>query len=100
MHQLLETLVALKQDSNQYCREVHMPAPGTADRPPAEPAQSEPENLYNRKEAAAYLLVDPRTVTRYRVDGKLRFVSKDNDKIRYREEDLNDCYFWKWGKRP
>lgn len=58
------------------------------------------EKLFNRKEAADYLKVDPRTVTRYRVKRRLCFVRNDDNRIRYREEDLNDCYYWKWGRRP
>ena len=51
----------------------------------AEPAEPEPDTLYNRKEAADFLLVDPRTVTRYRNSGKLRFVYNADNRIRYRE---------------
>lgn len=67
---------------------------------PLTPASPTDEPLYNRKEAAVFLMVDPRTVTRYRLGGKLRFVYNEDSKIRYREDDLSDCYFWKWGKRP
>ena len=77
-------------------RALHAVAPPSAQ----EAELPGPDVLYNRKEAAEYLLVDPRTVTRYRVDEKLRFIRTDTGQIRYRESDLADCYFWKWGKRP
>ena len=60
----------------------------------------EPDVLYNRKEAADLLLVDPRTVTRYRINGKLAFVHNEAGRIRYRKEDLQACYRWKWGRHP
>ena len=94
IHQLLEELVTSQKDDCRYCRTVPMPEV---------PAQTDdatpPDTLFDRKAAAEYLLVDPRTVTRYRVDGKLRFILNEAGKIRYRESDLEDCYFWKWGKR-
>lgn len=58
------------------------------------------EKLYNRKEAAAFLLVAPRTVTRYRAEGKLAFVRSRKGQIYYREADLRECYFRKWGRQP
>lgn len=100
MHQLMETLVALQKENHQCCRAVTLPEVAMPVSQPAEPAEPEPEILSNRNEAAAFLLVDPRTVTRYRINGKLRFVLNEDNRIRYREEDLSDCYFWKWGKRP
>ena len=93
MHRLMEELVALQRDNPQCCRAVTRPEPETPEPP-------QPERLYNRKEAAAFLLVDPRSVTRYRKSSKLKHVYNGNDRIRYREEDLQACYFWKWGKRP
>lgn len=65
-----------------------------------EPEENVADVLFNRKAAAEYLLVDPRTVTRYRLEGKLRFIYNEAGKIRYRQKDLDDCFFWKWGKRP
>lgn len=65
---------------------------------PADTAVS--QALYNRKEAAAFLLVHPRSVTRYRLEGKLLFVRNDDSRIRYRREDLQACYLWKWGSTP
>ncbi|MFB2121220.1 helix-turn-helix domain-containing protein [Parapedobacter sp. 2B3] len=95
IHRLMEELVALQSADRQCCRAVTMPLPQV------DPHGPEPdEKLYNRKEAAELLLVDPRTVTRYRASGKLRFVYNDDNQIRYRESDLEDCYYWKWGKRP
>jgi len=67
--------------------------------PITEPCETK-EQLFNRNEAADYLKVDPRTVTRYRVNRRLRFVYNDDNRIRYRKKDLNDCYYWKWGRRP
>lgn len=95
IHRLMEELVACQSADRQCCRAVTMPLP-QADSHGPEPD----EKLYNRKGAAEFLLVDPRTVTRYRVSGKLRFVYNEGDQIRYRESDLAACYFWKWGKRP
>lgn len=103
MHQLMEALVALQRESNQCCRAVSLPQapPVSQSTEPAGPDRSaECEPLYNRNEAAAFLLVHPRTVTRYRISGKLRFVRNADNQVRYGEEDLKDCYFWKWGKRP
>jgi len=95
IHRLMEELVARQSADRQCCRAVTMPLPQI------DPCKPEPEEkLYNRKAAAEFLLVDPRTVTRYRVSGKLRFVYNDDNRIRYRKEDLEDCYYWKWGKRP
>lgn len=93
----------IKEDLRPFIREAHeyiRERRNGHDQPLTEPASPADENLYNRKEAAAFLMVDPRTVTRYRIDGKLRFVYNEDNRIRYREEDLSDCYFWKWGKRP
>lgn len=89
MHHLLETLVALQKENNQCCRVVALPQP-----------ESGPEILFNRNEAAEFLRVHPRTVTRYRLSGKLRVVHSNGNQLRYRQGDLSDCYFWKWGKRP
>lgn len=100
MHQLMETLVALQTENHQCCRAVTLPDAALLPQKPEEPIEPVPEILYNRKEAADFLLVDPRTVTRYRINGKLRFVRNDDGRIRYRREDLHACYFWKWGKKP
>lgn len=59
-----------------------------------------PPTLYSRKEAAAFLLVHPRTVSRYRATGKLQAVRDDDNRTRYRQEDLEACYRWKWGTNP
>lgn len=91
----MEELVALQRNNPQCCRTVALPTP---EPPVPEPLQ--PEYLHNRKEAAAFLLVDPRSVTRYRKAGKLAAVYTENNRIRYREEDLEACYCWKWGRRP
>jgi len=99
MHHLLETLVALQKENNQCCRVVVLPQPKSVAQPIAQP-ESEPEILFNRNEAAEFLRVHPRTVTRYRLSGRLRVVHSDGNQLRYRQGDLSDCYFWKWGKRP
>lgn len=98
--QLMEMLVTLQQTDHKCCREVSMPAEAAAAQQHVAPAAPVPEILYNRKAAADYLLVHPRTVTRYRACGKLLFVYNEDDQIRYRESDLATCYFWKWGKHP
>src|SRR5690606_10293744 len=69
---------------------------------PSETAAEEPQAtpLYNRKEAAEYLLVDPRTVTRYRINGRLGFIQDGDGRIRYPEDALKACYHWKWGRLP
>lgn len=100
MHQLMETLVARQGKNYQCCRAVTLPDPALLPQKEEEPTEPVPEILFNRKEAADFLLVDPRTVTRYRISGKLRFVLNDDGQIRYRREDLHACYFWKWGKKP
>lgn len=102
IHRLMEVLVAQQVDGHQSRRAAALTLhieESVVDQP-ALPSKPEPETLYNRKEAATFLLVHPRTVTRYRISGKLRVVHNEDNQIRYREEDLNDCYFWKWGKRP
>lgn len=100
MHRLMEALVALQKESNQCCYAVSLPEAATPVSQPAGTNESVPETLYNRNEAAVFLMVDPRSITRYRISGRLRFIYDDNNRIRYREPDLEDCYFWKWGRRP
>ncbi|MFC3198269.1 helix-turn-helix domain-containing protein [Parapedobacter deserti] len=87
LKQMLSCLMVLAGEKHPDSRAEH-----------AEPVPE--EKLFNRNEAAAFLLVHPRTVTRYRTSGRLRFVHNADSRIRYREEDLKDCYFWKWDKRP
>ena len=108
LNQFFGTIIAFIEDElRPLCREfreyLHEKRIGncpfgesTSEQPEAMP----PEHLYNRKEAAAFLLVDPRSVTRYRTSGKLKHVYNENERIRYREEDLQACYFWKWGRWP
>jgi len=99
--QLLYELI--KEDLRPFIREAHeyiRERRNGREQPLMEPVSPADEHLYNRKEAADFLLVDPRTVTRYRINGKLRFVRNDDGRIRYRREDLHACYFWKWGKKP
>ncbi|WP_262249122.1 helix-turn-helix domain-containing protein [Parapedobacter soli] len=100
IHRLMEEFVMLQSADRNCCRAVTMPDAALLPQKPEEPTESIPETLSNRKEAADFLLVDPRTVTRYRINGKLRFVLNDDGQIRYRREDLQACYFWKWGKNP
>lgn len=98
--QLISQQACLIELNKQLLTEVMACTP-KAEPPPVTPSEpAAPEMLRNRNEAAEFLLVDPRTVTRYRIKGKVRFVLNDDNRIRYREEDLSDCYFWKWGKRP
>ena len=95
-----EELRPLTREARGYLAEKRvLRAEAMSETPAVEPPEPD-EKLYNRKGAAEFLLVDPRTVTRYRVSGKLRFVYNEGDQIRYRESDLAACYFWKWGKRP
>lgn len=93
---LMEELRLLLREFNDYLAEKH----AAGRRMDGTEVCDRKEKLFNRKEAAEYLKVDPRTVTRYRVKRQLRFVYNDNNRIRYRKEDLNDCYHWKWGRRP
>lgn len=98
--QLISQQASLIEINKQLLAEVMAFVPRDEPKPAIPTRPTGPDKLYNRNEAAAFLLVDPRTVTRYRINGKLRFVLNEDNRIRYREEDLNDCYFWKWGKRP
>ena len=102
MHELLETLVARQQRNPQCCRAVCLSDAEAAGLAPSETAAEEPQAtpLYNRKEAAEYLLVDPRTVTRYRINGRLGFIQDGDGRIRYPEDALKACYHWKWGRLP
>jgi len=87
LKQILSYLMALAGNTPPDCPAEH-----------TEPPRK--QKLYNRKEAADYLLVDPRTVTRYRVKGKLSFIHDENNRIRYPEDALKACYHWKWGHWP
>jgi len=91
IYRLMETLVALQRENHQCCRALAVPV-----------EQAVPEQHYTRKGAAAFLLVHPRSVTRYRKSGRLPAVQSEANgmQIRYRENDLKACYFWKWGKHP
>ncbi len=97
-----DDLRPLCREFREYLHEKRLRNHPFKEPTPEKPNAEQPEKLYNRKEAAAYLLVHPRSVTRYRLSGKLKAVYADGNEtqIRYREEDLKGCYFWKWGKQP
>lgn len=56
------------------------------------------DNLYNRKEAAAYLLVHPKTVTNWRNRAILPATSGSGKNPSYHQKDLDRCYEWHWGR--
>lgn len=100
-HPILQKLLETDQEILRCLSElIAQGLPASTPTITVDPEEPIPDTLSNRKEAADFLLVDPRTVTRYRVKGKPRFVLNEDGQIRYRTEDLHACYFWKWGKKP
>lgn len=55
-------------------------------------------NFYNRKEAASYLLVHPKTVTNWRKRNILPATTQDGKIPLYHEKDLDRCFEWHWGR--
>jgi len=55
------------------------------------------KKLFSRKEAAAYLLVVPKTVTNWYKKGQLPITYDEQNKPRYHIDDLNRCYERHWG---
>ncbi|MDM8176415.1 MULTISPECIES: MerR family transcriptional regulator [Olivibacter] len=60
---------------------------------------SEEEHLFNRKQAADYLLVHPKTITNWRNRKLLSAVTKDRKVPLYRQSDLDRCFERYWGRR-
>lgn len=105
--QLIALQTSLLAINSQILAEVSASMAGGMPKPecvteevPESSHMPHPPTLYNRKEAAAFLLVHPRTVSRYRATGKLQAVRDDDNRTRYRQEDLEACYRWKWGTNP
>jgi|GEM_PF-1182769 len=65
---------------------------------PSKNASETITQLFNRKEAADYLLVDPKTITNWRKRNILPTAKHKGNTPKYHIDDLNRCYEWHWGK--